>query len=115
LVSDRKERYDLREYRESGHLSAPNRKTTRADDEARVLLHTTAIRQSAHATQSAFRPIAGRVRVVLRQDWQTRQEADVAAEMVMLIREQVARTNVYLFCMDIGRAFAIRASMNLQV
>jgi alkylhydroperoxidase family enzyme len=30
----------------------------------------------------------------------------------MLIREQVARTNVCLFCIDIGRAFTIKASMN---
>jgi alkylhydroperoxidase family enzyme len=34
------------------------------------------------------------------------------AETVMLIREQVARINVCLFCMDIGRAFTIKASMN---
>jgi alkylhydroperoxidase family enzyme len=34
------------------------------------------------------------------------------AETVMLIREQVARINVCLFCVDIGRAFAIKASMN---
>jgi alkylhydroperoxidase family enzyme len=33
-------------------------------------------------------------------------------EMVMLIREQVARINVCLFCIDIGRSFAIKASMN---
>src|SRR5215831_4021878 len=33
-------------------------------------------------------------------------------ETVMLIREQVARINVCLFCMDIGRAFTIRESMN---
>ena len=33
-------------------------------------------------------------------------------EMVLLIREQVARLNVCLFCMDIGRAFTIKASMN---
>ena len=33
-------------------------------------------------------------------------------ETVMLIREQVSRTNVCLFCMDIGRAFTIKASMN---
>jgi alkylhydroperoxidase family enzyme len=36
----------------------------------------------------------------------------LAPEMVMLIREQVARTNVCLFCVDIGRSFAIKASMN---
>lgn len=33
-------------------------------------------------------------------------------ETVMLIREQVARTNVCLFCIDIGRYFTIRQSMN---
>ncbi len=33
-------------------------------------------------------------------------------ETVMLIREQVARTNVCLFCTDIGRWFTIKASMN---
>jgi alkylhydroperoxidase family enzyme len=33
-------------------------------------------------------------------------------ETVVLIREQVARINVCLFCMDIGRAFTIKASMN---
>src|SRR4029453_1221105 len=29
-------------------------------------------------------------------------------EMVLLIREQVARLNICLFCMDIGRSFAIK-------
>jgi alkylhydroperoxidase family enzyme len=33
-------------------------------------------------------------------------------ETVMLIREQVARINVCLFCMGVGRAFTINASMN---
>ncbi len=33
-------------------------------------------------------------------------------ETVMLVREQVARINVCLFCIDIGRAFTIPASMN---
>ncbi|HVT96223.1 MAG TPA: carboxymuconolactone decarboxylase family protein [Acidobacteriaceae bacterium] len=33
-------------------------------------------------------------------------------ELVMLIREQVAHLNVCLFCIDIGRSFTIRASMN---
>jgi alkylhydroperoxidase family enzyme len=33
-------------------------------------------------------------------------------ETVLLIREQVARTNVCKFCMDIGRSFTIKASMN---
>jgi len=34
------------------------------------------------------------------------------SETVLLIREEVARTNVCLFCMDIGRSVAIKASMN---
>jgi alkylhydroperoxidase family enzyme len=33
-------------------------------------------------------------------------------ETVFLIREQVARLNVCLFCIDIGRSFTIQASMN---
>ena len=33
-------------------------------------------------------------------------------ETVFLIREQVARLNICLFCMDIGRSFAIKESMN---
>src|SRR5437763_10672128 len=33
-------------------------------------------------------------------------------ETVMLVREQVARINVCLFCIDIGRSFTIKASMN---
>ena len=33
-------------------------------------------------------------------------------EMVFLVRELVARINVCEFCMDIGRSFTIRASMN---
>jgi len=33
-------------------------------------------------------------------------------ETAMLVREQVARLNVCLFCMDIGRYFTIQASMN---
>jgi alkylhydroperoxidase family enzyme len=34
------------------------------------------------------------------------------SETALLIREQVARINVCLFCMDIGRAVAIKATMN---
>src|SRR5213082_3419831 len=33
-------------------------------------------------------------------------------ETVLLIREQVARINVCHFCMDIGRSFAIKTTMN---
>jgi alkylhydroperoxidase family enzyme len=34
-------------------------------------------------------------------------------ETSLLIREQVARINVCLFCIDIGRAYAIQSSMNV--
>jgi alkylhydroperoxidase family enzyme len=34
------------------------------------------------------------------------------AETALLIREQVARINVCLFCIDIGRSFTIKTSMN---
>src|SRR5690348_15083689 len=40
------------------------------------------------------------------------KELSLPREMVMLIREQVARLNVCLFCIDIGRSFTIKASMN---
>jgi alkylhydroperoxidase family enzyme len=33
-------------------------------------------------------------------------------ETVMLVREQMARINVCLFCIDIGRSFTIKAKMN---
>ena len=33
-------------------------------------------------------------------------------ELILLIREQVARINIGLFCIDIGRAFSIETSMN---
>jgi alkylhydroperoxidase family enzyme len=35
----------------------------------------------------------------------------VSPELAMLVREQVARINVCEFCMDIGRALVVRASM----
>jgi len=40
------------------------------------------------------------------------QKLTLPRETVLLIREQVARLNVCLFCMDIGRSFTIKASMN---
>lgn len=36
----------------------------------------------------------------------------LSPETRMLIRERVARLNVCLFCIDIGRSFTIKASMN---
>ncbi len=40
------------------------------------------------------------------------QKLKLPAETVMLVREQVARINVCLFCIDIGRAQTIVSSMN---
>lgn len=40
------------------------------------------------------------------------KKLQLPAETVMLLREQVARTNVCLFCIDIGRSFTIKSSFN---
>jgi alkylhydroperoxidase family enzyme len=40
------------------------------------------------------------------------QKLTLSPEMALLIREHVARINVCLFCIDIGRSFTIHASMN---
>jgi alkylhydroperoxidase family enzyme len=40
------------------------------------------------------------------------QKLTLPPELVMLIRHQVARINTCLFCIDIARAFTIKASMN---
>jgi alkylhydroperoxidase family enzyme len=40
------------------------------------------------------------------------KKLQLPAETALLIREQVARINVCLFCMDIGRWVTIKASMN---
>ena len=32
-------------------------------------------------------------------------------ELILIVREQVARINICLFCMDIGRAFVVKSSM----
>ena len=40
------------------------------------------------------------------------KKLQIPPETVLLIREQVARINVCLFCMDIGRSVTIKASMN---
>ncbi len=40
------------------------------------------------------------------------QKLELPRETVFLIREQVARLNICLFCMDIGRWFTIKESMN---
>jgi alkylhydroperoxidase family enzyme len=40
------------------------------------------------------------------------KKLSLTPETIMLIREQVARINVCLFCIDIGRSFTIKAAMN---
>jgi alkylhydroperoxidase family enzyme len=53
-----------------------------------------------------------RIRHVLREDFKLEKKLMLPAETAMLIREQVARINVCLFCIDIGRSSTIQASMN---
>jgi alkylhydroperoxidase family enzyme len=40
------------------------------------------------------------------------KKLQLSPETIMMVRERVARLNVCLFCIDIGRAFAIKSSMN---
>ncbi len=40
------------------------------------------------------------------------KQLELPAETAMLVREQVARLNVCLFCIDIGRSFVIKASLD---
>jgi len=40
------------------------------------------------------------------------KKLELPQETIMLVRERVARLNVCLFCIDIGRAFAIQSHMN---
>jgi alkylhydroperoxidase family enzyme len=40
------------------------------------------------------------------------QKLTLPPELILVIRHQVARLNVCLFCMDIARAFTIKSSMN---
>jgi hypothetical protein len=40
------------------------------------------------------------------------QKLTLPPEMILLIRHQVARINICLFCIDIARSFTIKASMN---
>jgi alkylhydroperoxidase family enzyme len=54
---------------------------------------------------SAFGMFSGKIA-------QLDKKLQLPRETVFLIREQVARLNVCLFCIDIGRSFTIRASMN---
>jgi alkylhydroperoxidase family enzyme len=42
------------------------------------------------------------------------EKLTLSPELVFLVRHQVARINVCEFCMDIARAFTIRASMNQE-
>jgi alkylhydroperoxidase family enzyme len=40
------------------------------------------------------------------------KKLELPPEMILLVRERVARLNVCLFCIDIARAFAIQSGMN---
>jgi hypothetical protein len=73
------------------------------------LLYSPAIRQNADTVKSTFCALAACVRSVLRKDRQARPKADPAAGDRLLTRQQVARLNLCLFCIDIGRTFSIKA------
>ena len=71
-----------------------------------------AVEQGAHAIKvfsarmpAAFGKFAGKIA-------ELNQKLMLPKETTFLVREQVARINVCLFCMDIGRSFTIKASMN---
>jgi alkylhydroperoxidase family enzyme len=70
------------------------------------------IRQGAYTAEGSCRAIADRLRNVLRKSEPTGQKLTLPPELVMLIRHQVARINICLFCIDIARSFTIKASMN---
>ena len=40
------------------------------------------------------------------------KKVTLSSEMALLVRERVAQINICHFCMDIGRSFVIKASMN---
>jgi alkylhydroperoxidase family enzyme len=40
------------------------------------------------------------------------QKLSLSRETILLVREKVARINVCLFCIDIGRSFTIKSSLN---
>jgi alkylhydroperoxidase family enzyme len=42
------------------------------------------------------------------------KKLELPRETIFLIREQVARLNICLFCVDIGRLFATESSMNVE-
>jgi alkylhydroperoxidase family enzyme len=95
-----------------GNTSSAHRKSQRAHHEAGLSRHASTIRQSPWTLKvhSARLPVAfglfyGKV---ARLD----KKLLLPQETVLLIRGQVARINVCLFCMDIGRSFAIKAAMS---
>jgi alkylhydroperoxidase family enzyme len=65
----------------------------------------TPIKVYSSRVPAAFGMFAGKI-------GQLDKKLQLPRETVFLIREQVARLNVCLFCMDIGRSFAIKESMN---
>jgi alkylhydroperoxidase family enzyme len=94
------------------HFPSTHRKAARTNDEAGVFLYAPAIRQSADATHGALGAAATSFRHVLRESAKLDGKLQLHRELLFLIREQVARINGCLFCMDIGRWAAIEESMN---
>ena len=90
----------------------PIEKPRGTDDEAGVLLYASAIRQSADAAESPHARLPTAFGLFYTKIGKLDKKLTLPPETVLLIREQVARINVCLFCMDIGRSFAIKATMN---
>jgi alkylhydroperoxidase family enzyme len=65
----------------------------------------TPVRVFSARMPSAFGMFSGKIA-------QLDKKLQLPRETVFLVREQVARLNVCLFCIDIGRSFTIQASMN---
>jgi alkylhydroperoxidase family enzyme len=97
---------------ENGHISCAHREAQWIDDEAGVLLYAPAIWQSADTAEGAFLAATGGIRSFYTKIGRLDKKLSLPAETGLLIREQVARINVCLFCIEMGRAFAIKASMN---
>jgi alkylhydroperoxidase family enzyme len=103
----------LREDIHERHIPSTHRKTARADDVKLAFYFTrrqfgrvlTPLKVHSARLPPAFGMFYGKV-AKLDGKLQLRRE------LTFLIREQVARINMCLFCMDIGRWAAIKESMN---
>jgi alkylhydroperoxidase family enzyme len=98
--------------RRPGHVPSPHREAEGTDDEAGVCDDAPAIRQGADTAEGLLRADAAEFGQFYGKISALDKKLHLPPETAMLIREQVARTNVCLFCVDIGRWFTIKVSMN---